>query len=199
MNLFTDQPNVGYFPVIKANSNDLTIAAQIASSRENDWLDEFLPPGSRASTAELEESARPRSRNRNRNALNVNNHSNSRPGTGSRPVSNASLSQKYGTTVTSLSREVAPPSITEFNESNRAYGPGHVNVGMGVVQLETHAQAQVEANFAHVAQMYPSSGASISSSSYLSENRSIAHNKAAAVRRYLSYIYNKFPCLKRTC
>jgi hypothetical protein len=41
-------------------------------------------------------------------------------------------------------------------------------------------QAQLEASFVHTTQMFPS-GESVGSASYLSENRSVAHNKAAAV------------------
>lgn len=47
-NLFADQPDVGYFPVLKTGPTASAGPTLCVSSSENDWLNEFLPVGSRA-------------------------------------------------------------------------------------------------------------------------------------------------------
>lgn len=132
MNLFSDQPDAGYFPVLKAGKSAADQAAHAASSKANDWLDEFLPPGSRCHSA------------KNR-------------------------SEEFG--------EPVDPDIGMFDKGMR---PRSANFGYSrKVATASSYPAEPEVPL-QTSQMFPS-GESVSSNSYLSDNRSIAHNKAASV------------------
>jgi hypothetical protein len=161
--LFVDQPEVGYFPAIKATSQNLAREAHEAIARENDWLDEFLPPGSRASTASYPAGA-PGNMMGGDNSL-----PRSRPSTGA----GGSFSARQGAGAGSTSRPGTAASVFAGTTSR----PG-TNVSFRPLDAEM-SQAQLEERFGQ--QFAGGSGASISSASYLTDSRSVAHNKAASV------------------
>lgn len=163
-NLFADQPAAGYFPVLKTGQMAAAdLAAHSASSKANDWLDEFLPPGSRGQSAGGGGAAR--------GVGGSGSGRGSARGSGSAKIK---VSEDFGTYM-DLSdgwfggdeRPKSATFATSPKDQPVAGGAGYQDRVSNSAPVST-------------APMFPS-GESVSSNSYLSENRSIAHNKAASV------------------
>jgi hypothetical protein len=177
--LFVDQPEVGYFPAIKATSQNQAREAHEAIARENDWLDEFLPPGSRASTASYPAGA-PGNMMGGDTSL-----PRSRPSTGVR----GSFIARPSTSAGSVSR----PGTAACALAGTASRPG-TSASFRPLDAEM-SQAQLEERFGQ--QFAGGSGASISSASYLTDSRSVAHNKAASVGSL--FVPLQLNCADLTC
>ena len=154
--LFDDQPDVGYFPVIKANSADLSRAAQAVMAQENDWLDVFLPPGSRAGTRE--------------DTMNG--------GASTKIPAGGSASPKRVSSAPAGSRRC----LSSHSQSHAQLASQSAASQRKLMPQQSSGQLQHQTPAAAAAPSLFPSGESVGSLSYLSEGRSLAHNKATEVR-----------------
>lgn len=171
--LFNDQPDANYFPVIKARTSDAARAAQEAIARENDWLDQFLPAGSRASSATQPDSdgARPQVQR-------------SRPSTSASAragVSSGGATTARSGTATYSGTGTGTATSTRPSTAVSQYGVATASRPTTAASAFGSARAP-DPGIAEAMQTTGSSGASVGSASYLTaDNRSLAHNKAAPV------------------
>lgn len=150
-NLFADQPDIGYFPVLKTGAGSRTASraasrtfeASSAKQQTNDWPNEFLSSSARVpSNAHLGST-------RNNNTDNEPDHRNTH---------SAGLA---------LDTFRMPSGITNMEDD-----AGEA----GIIDQQDYNVPQLF----NAVPMFPSNE-SIGSTSYLSENRSIVHNKSAVV------------------
>ena len=158
-NLFADQPDIGYFPVLKTGSGARTASRGVSRSMEGasskqlyqpleelDWSKEYLASSKRVnSSAQLGV------------AGDVNN-------------TDGYLNRSAHTADSALDTFRMPSGFLNTGEGEAGdMGMGQLNIAPG--QFDPVPMYP----------LYPSNG-SIGSTSYLSENRSIVHNKSAMVR-----------------